>query len=244
VLPGAHQFDGYAVTWWDPALLRLKASPRFGIRQEELLGRHADRAVVEDNLRRVADWQAARDAAIARGSQPSLAVRTATAQAAMAGDTPSVELIELPLAAGRPSGPRFGALVHAVFAVAPLDATADVLERVALVQARILGAPPEERAAAVAAVGAALAHPLLRAAAAAAACRRELPVMLHADDGALIEGGLDLAFRDDGGWTVIDFKTDQELGARADVYRRQVALYARALSEATGVPARALLLRV
>ncbi|MEO8605637.1 MAG: UvrD-helicase domain-containing protein, partial [bacterium] len=244
VQPGAHQFDGYAVTWWDPALLRLKAAPRFGIRQEELLGKHADRSVIDDNLRRVADWQAARDAAIARGAQPSMSVRTATAQAALTRDTPAVELIELPTAAGRPAGPRFGALVHAVFAVAPLTAASAQLADVAAVQARILGAPPEEAAAAVAAVAAALSHPLLRAAAASDSCRRELPIMLRAADETLIEGALDLAFRDASGWTVIDFKTDQEVGARADVYRRQVALYARALSEATGVPARAVLLRV
>jgi ATP-dependent exoDNAse (exonuclease V) beta subunit len=111
-------------------------------------------------------------------------------------------------------------------------------------QARILAAPAHEAHAAAAAVAAALHHPLLRAAAAASDCRRELPIMLRADDGTLIEGALDLAYRDADGWTVIDFKTDQDVGGRADLYRRQVALYARALQEATGVTARAVLLRV
>lgn len=57
-------------------------------------------------------------------------------------------------------------------------------------------------------------------------------------------GTVDLAFLDDGAWTIIDFKTDQELTKGLDVYRRQVALYARAINAATGTPARAVLLRV
>ena len=43
---------------------------------------------------------------------------------------------------------------------------------------------------------------------------------------------------------MIDFKTDQELTGTLDIYRRQVALYADAIATATGLPARALLLRV
>ena len=64
------------------------------------------------------------------------------------------------------------------------------------------------------------------------------------DDGTVIEGVVDAAFADADGWTVIDFKTDAELGARAAIYRRQVALYARAIAQATGRPARGVLLRV
>ena len=54
----------------------------------------------------------------------------------------------------------------------------------------------------------------------------------------------DAAFADDDGWTVIDFKTDVELGARRAEYARQVALYAEAIAQATGRPARGVLLRV
>jgi ATP-dependent helicase/nuclease subunit A len=99
----------------------------------------------------------------------------------------------------------------------------------------------------IAAVCDTLQHPLLRAAALAHArgqCRREAPVTLRLDDGAWIEGQLDLAFEDRGGWTVVDFKTDADMQASLDAYRRQVALYARALSTATGRPAKAVLLRI
>jgi ATP-dependent exoDNAse (exonuclease V) beta subunit len=42
----------------------------------------------------------------------------------------------------------------------------------------------------------------------------------------------------------VDFKTDAELGEAEDIYRRQVALYAAALSTVTGTPATATILRV
>jgi ATP-dependent exoDNAse (exonuclease V) beta subunit len=150
----------------------------------------------------------------------------------------------VPRPVGRPAGPRFGALVHAALAFTPLSAAHAAIEAIAAVQGRILAAPPDEVAAAIEAVTAALAHPLLRAAEGAAVLRRETPISLLDDDGTLIEGVVDLAFRDDTGWTVVDYKTDVELSAHAGIYSRQVALYARALATATGVPARAVLLRL
>jgi hypothetical protein len=67
------------------------------------------------------------------------------------------------------------------------------------------------------------------------------------DRSLLIEGVIDLAFLDgDGGdeWTVVDFKTDYEIGGRLEEYRRQVQLYAAAVVRSTGLRARAVLLRV
>jgi ATP-dependent helicase/nuclease subunit A len=58
-----------------------------------------------------------------------------------------------------------------------------------------------------------------------------------------VEGILDLAFEDGDGWTIIDFKTDRELGAAENQYRRQVVLYAAALERATGKRAKAVLIR-
>jgi ATP-dependent exoDNAse (exonuclease V) beta subunit len=149
----------------------------------------------------------------------------------------------------RPHGKRFGTLVHAVLAAVPLDAGAEAVQAATVQAGRVLGAPADEQAAAVQAVAATLADPWLRRAAVAAAagrCRRETAVALVLDDGTLVEGVVDLAFRDDGddGWTVLDFKTDRELGGRLAEYRRQVGLYARAVSRATGMPACAVLLRV
>jgi len=248
VKPGRHELAGYDVVWWDPRQLRLDAPPMAGLRQQELLGKKAERGLVQAHLQRFRDWQAARSAAIAAGERPSLTVRTATAHAAASTrDAAAVEILALPRAAARPAGARFGALVHAVLATAALAASRDDVERAATVQARLLGADAAETAAAVDAVVAALAHPLLeraRAANAAGRCRRETPVTLRAPDGTLVEGVVDLAFLDGDEWTVVDFKTDQELTKTFDTYRRQVALYADAIATATGQPARAVLLRV
>jgi ATP-dependent helicase/nuclease subunit A len=83
----------------------------------------------------------------------------------------------------------------------------------------------------------ALVHPLLQRARAAARrgeCRRETPLTLRAQDGSLVDGVVDLAFREDGQWIVVDFKTDRELDKELAAYKRQVRVYAAAISAATG----------
>jgi ATP-dependent helicase/nuclease subunit A len=143
----------------------------------------------------------------------------------------------------RPRGKRFGTLVHAVLSQVELGADPGAIDRACRAQGRLVGAPPEEVSAAARAVGAALKHPLLRRAAAAAECRREEPVLHRLPDGTLLEGVVDLAFRDASGWTVVDFKTD----ARPDSHPRyaaQLRLYCAAITAATGLPAQAALLAV
>jgi ATP-dependent exoDNAse (exonuclease V) beta subunit len=64
-------------------------------------------------------------------------------------------------------------------------------------------------------------------------------------DGSLVEGVVDLAFEEAGGWTIVDYKTDRELAATGeDRYRRQVAFYASAVGQATGCAASGVLIRV
>jgi ATP-dependent helicase/nuclease subunit A len=92
-----------------------------------------------------------------------------------------------------------------------------------------------------------LAHPIIRRAAVSAAagrCRREAPVTLRLDRGAIVEGFVDLVFEDDGRFVVVDFKTDRELEGAIEQYRRQVQIYAHAVRVATGKSARAILMRV
>ena len=68
--------------------------------------------------------------------------------------------------------------------------------------------------------------------------------MLRQSDGVLAEGFVDLAFREDGAWIVVDFKTDRELEGERARYAVQVDLYARAIAAATTEPARGVLLMV
>jgi ATP-dependent exoDNAse (exonuclease V) beta subunit len=91
-----------------------------------------------------------------------------------------------------------------------------------------------------------LAHPILdraRKAQNANVCRREVPVTLRTADGRLIEGFVDLAFSDGTRWTVIDFKTDEEI-RRGGKYELQVGLYVTALREATKQDVSGILMRI
>jgi ATP-dependent exoDNAse (exonuclease V) beta subunit len=130
-----------------------------------------------------------------------------------------------------------------VLATVPLGASVDEIRAIADVQARMLSAPELEAAAAAAVAADVLGHPLLQRAGRARTCLREVPVSL-VRDGVLIDGQADLAFEDEHGWVVVDFKTDAELGPGEDAYRRQVALYVEGIVEATGRPARGVLLRL
>jgi ATP-dependent exoDNAse (exonuclease V) beta subunit len=253
VRPGLHAFGDYGVVWWDPRHLRLDVQPVYGLRREDLI-QDPGRATVEADRARYEQWLAGRRSAQERGAQPGLRVQTATdwARATRDGDEAlalagEVTLVAVAPVAARPGGPRFGTLVHAALATIALDAgPAQVAERVGL-QARILGAPPEEVEAATAAVTAALAHPLMARARDAwrdGRCRRETPVAWHQPDGFLVEGVLDLAFEDAGAWTVIDFKTDAEIAGELATYRRQVRLYASIVARATGTQAMPVLLQL
>ena len=113
--------------------------------------------------------------------------------------------------------------------------------------APVLGADLSEVEAATEVVRRVLEHPLLQEAAQAAElgrCYRETPVTLRLDPGFVIEGNVDLAYDTHGHVTVIDFKTDRELEDTLDVYRRQVQIYAYAIATATGLRARAVLMKM
>jgi ATP-dependent exoDNAse (exonuclease V) beta subunit len=256
VKPGLHVFgeegEGrYPVVWWDPRALTLDVQPQLGIRRQDLI-EDPGPDVLESDRRSYQEWQRARAAARERGVKASFAVRTVTEwarRAAVVGDAPEPEVTVIDAASGvaRPGGPRFGTLVHAVLATVALDARRDAIAEVAALQARILGAPEDETDAATDLVEAALAHPLLvraRAASGHGRCRRETPIPAAEPDGAILEGVLDLAFEEDDGWTVVDFKIQAELSASLARYRRQVGAYASVVSRVTGRPATAVLLRL
>ena len=255
VRPGLHELPAaegsYPVVWWDPSRLALDVEPLLGLRRDDLL-KDVGGGVADGDRARHEAWLAARQRAIEQGSRPSLLVQRVTEWASAPGSAVAelaavdVEVIETRSAAERPGGPRFGTLVHAVLASVPLDARRAVIEESAGLQARILGATAEETAAACDVIAAVLAHPLLgraRDALARGRCRRETPVAGVGPEGLLIEGVLDLAFEDERGWTILDFKTTAQASGATERHRRQVAMYAWLVRRATGRGARAILLR-
>ena len=236
--------------WWDPHVLQLHVEESIGLRQQRLLEADEGGGASERGVRAHDAWQSERLRVRASASTPAIRAITATEWARltveMAADEVRVEAVDRD-ARRQEHGVRFGTLVHAVLAAVDLDADLPAVRRIVELHARLLGASDDERDAAATAASRALAHPLLRRAAAAVRagrCRREVPIAFRLEDGALVEGVADLAFAEDGQWTVVDFKTDVDLDERLAEYRRQVALYARAIASATAAPARGLLLRV
>ena len=240
----------YPVVWWDPRALKLDAPPITGIPRQDLIEDPGPEVLAADH-REYTSWMRAKDEAIALGARPTFEVQTVTEWSQRTGQddepVPDVAVIDAASGVPRPVGPRFGTLVHAILATVALDAERDAVAEVATMQGRILGATPEEVTAAETLVQSALTHPLLaraRDAWRSGRCRRESPVTVVEPDGAILEGVLDLAFEDDDGWTVVDFKTQAELTGPLARYRRQVGAYASVVARVTGRPARAVLMRL
>jgi len=254
VSPGLHRMPGdYCVVWWDPSALDLDAPRLFGVRREDLIVKDVARNVVADGRGKYDRWQLARMDARTAGAAPSLGVATVREWAGDAAHEMDRQVqIRLEGREGqegrRMRGPAFGALVHAVLAQASFDADLDSLRAIAGTEARALALDEESAAAAAEAARDVFSHELLvraRRASSRGACRRETPVTCRMPDGTIVEGVVDLAFEEDGVWTVVDYKTDREIESEGeDRYRRQIALYATAIAKATGSRAKGVLLRI
>lgn len=244
VKPGLHQIDDHhTVVWWDPQLIPPSREEQFSSRQEEMFAE--DTAALDKGLAEHTRWSERRSQLIETGSRPTLQLSLASEVKEPPADTPGEILVESTARpSGRPSGTRFGALVHNTLRDVPLSAARPQIEAAARLQARILGAENDEVAAAVGAVLNALRHPLLERARAARRCHREYPVVLHLNSNNLLEGVIDLAFEEDAAWIVVDFKTDADASQLGERYRAQVSWYAEALRRIMQRPVKAYLLAV
>ncbi len=262
VRPGLHSpvAGDHDVVWWDPKALELGVEGNLGLRSDKILqgilGQEDDRAASESgdavggdavgsDVARYDAWSEARRRLLEQGKEPQLDVASVTELAqGDVGFQVEIEVVALPRSAGRPAGKRFGTLVHTVLRDVDFAAGEEAVRSLAEMHGRMLDATPEEIAAATTSVAGALAHPLMRRAAAAERCHREAPFLLDRGGGSMVEGTLDLAFLEDGAWTVVDFKTDADLDAQLDRYRRQLAWYVYAMRAVTGEEARGVLLGV
>ncbi len=245
----------HEVIWWDPSKLELDVDASLGVRNEKLLAEDGGAS-----LGVYREWQRERAELIESGARPQFRIAVASQAASVPpGDPIAVEIVSVARADGRATrvgGRRFGTLIHAVLRDVALNAGRDAIAKLVELNARSIGAPPDEAAAARDAIEAALAHPLMARARASERIHREYPVTLKLEEdaldnpltGAVIEGVIDLAFVEDGAWAVVDFKTDAEpVGqsqARREQYVRQLQWYAYALGRLTGLGARAYLLEV
>jgi ATP-dependent exoDNAse (exonuclease V) beta subunit len=246
IMPGEHvpEAGQHRVVVWDPHALSLDKEVQTGIRQQTILVADEQGGVAEATARAHEAWKAERERLLAEGAKPSLPVVSATAHAkTRASGTIPVERVPGDRT-GDPRGKRFGILVHAILAVVPLDDPSPI-RALAEAHGRLLGATRAEIEAAARRAERALSHPLMHEAA-RAHCRREVAVTLRCEDGTIVDGIVDLAFRGPREeWTVVDFKTDVELDEEAlATYAAQVGSYARAITEASGEAARGVLLSV
>ncbi|MGH9188613.1 MAG: UvrD-helicase domain-containing protein [Acidimicrobiales bacterium] len=212
-----------------------------------------DDAVAPDPLPTLVPWEAwepERASALRAAGRPQatsattlskLAAAALVSDPGLAKDGRDVDLP--PWQKGR-YGTAIGRAVHGVLQGVDL-ATGDGLDAAAAAQAAAEGVPGRERVI-VSLARSALVSDIVRRAAARPHWR-EVYVGCPLGDGVL-EGFVDLLYRDDDGLVVVDHKTDAwreeaDLDAKVDRYKVQLAAYAHAVGQVVGEPvARAVLL--
>jgi len=257
VCPGEHRIaagGSHTVVWWSPEsqVLSLNVQAPFGLRRDDLIVKDVQPEILQRGLDAHHAWETGRADDVSAASRASIEVTTATRAASMpeliGAEQVPVTIVSSGSETPRPGGVRFGSLVHALLADVPFgDDAADVLQKLSEAHGRILGATDEEINGATTLVAAVLAHPILQAAGRAARegqCFRETPVTYRLDSGTIVEGYVDLAFREGGSMVVVDFKTDRELDGALERYETQVSLYGAAIGRTAGLPTQAFLMRL
>ena len=128
-------------------------------------------------------------------------------------------------------GPEFGTALHRLMELCDLT-DRDSLDRLAPTAAELHGLPGTEALLACARIAWDSA-PVREAA--AGEHWKELPVATVDEDGAVLEGVVDLLYREPGGdYVVVDYKTDMALSqVSQEAYRQQLSLYAGQLERIT-----------
>jgi ATP-dependent exoDNAse (exonuclease V) beta subunit len=237
VHPGLHypREGSQPVVWFDPRALRLKAARAEGVENEQVLQGTPEQAA--EGLRRYQEWKDARAAMVEAGS--AARYRTVLAERFPGAEEAAgivVETVTLEAPSDRPSGRKFGRLVHDILQHARSASEAAGL---AAIWGRRHALGEIDRAAAAEAARAALEY-LEKMVPADAVRHRELPVMVRFSDGTLVDGRIDFAWSDGERWTVVDYKTDRREKRRV----AQVQVYGLALQKSTGLPVRGLVLEV
>jgi ATP-dependent helicase/nuclease subunit A len=187
---------------------------------------------------------------LARAEVPTYAVRPAKELALStpgqaAAQTSGPEVPEaLPVADGE-HGVEWGQAVHQLLELAMREPEAD-LQEVAGALLEENGMNPSHAPAAVETVSSVTASEIWKRAQGSTRSLSEVPFELTLEDTelpTLIRGAIDLIFPEDGGWVLVDFKTDlvsSDAGAAAlaERYAPQLALYKQAWERCTGEPVR------
>ncbi|HUQ87640.1 MAG TPA: UvrD-helicase domain-containing protein, partial [Vicinamibacterales bacterium] len=127
VRPGTYELidpgsgAAYSVVWWDPLLLQATPDDARGLRRDDLISKSASAEDVAADRATYDRWREQRAAVQAKGIVPSITIATATELADKApGKADQITIEDAGFGVMRPSGKRFGTLVHAVLATLPL----------------------------------------------------------------------------------------------------------------------------
>ncbi|MBX7186728.1 MAG: UvrD-helicase domain-containing protein [Vicinamibacteria bacterium] len=133
-------------------------------------------------------------------------------------------------------GRVFGSFVHRLLELADFS-NPESVRKIAPALAPAFPLTKEAVARAEAQAEAALSLPIMREAARAARVFREVPIS-YIEEDRLLEGVCDLAFEDEKGWVVVDYKTEaigeDQVLAQASHHAAQLRRYARGLALASG----------
>ena len=230
--PGATVFDsGFQLA------LPLPPPP---VTPAELMDWEQWRATIE-HVREASRRASAISASGLEGTEPAIALDPAAQQPDVAKGQRDLELP--PWSKGR-YGSAIGRAVHGVLQSVDLATGAGLADAVAA-QALVEGVTDHAHVV-TALVRSALDSDVVRRAAAREHWRESYAGTRH-DDGTVLEGFIDLIYReDDGTLVVVDYKTDAiplaAVAARAHYYSPQVLAYEQAISAATGAAVRTVLL--
>ena len=243
VRPGLHRTlshasvpAGLGPVWWDPSTLALDVRSARGLGGEDVLVPPAE-GVVDEGALSLERWQQARQRALEDGALELRPLRRARTIAERVGVATRSEVSEesawTPPSA-RPIGRRLGALFTR--ALPHLSEPPDTLDKIVSAEARSLGASDEEKNAASTALSALRAHHVFSDAAA----QRDVPVMARGGASEIIEGRADVVLdRGEAGLVVARAVLRDDVTGEPE--RRELALVADAIADATGRPVRALL---
>ena len=247
IQPGQHRAEpgAPAVVWWDPMTLALGREPSYGLQQEQFLVRD-EAGAAEQSIQAYQAWAARAQTTLEEGEVASmLPLRASEALYAPEEVDHLVDEIKMSRDPERPGGRRFGTLLHAILRDVDLKAPPPgAIEDLAQMHGRVLGATSEEIQAATSPVRAVLEHPVIIRARQSQPLLREHPLVFETDDGQLLDGAVDLMFKEGNRWTVVDFKTDADPSARRDQYLRQMQWYLFALNRITNEPVQGVLLTI
>src|SRR5262249_7619070 len=149
------------------SVLNLDVPMNFGLREQQILAEDETGEASRAGLAQYRAWRERHTASIARASVPVCEVLTVTKARSLQPPPVSafIQVESLPKKKSRPTGTRFGTLVHTILRDIDLRADKKAIADLANIHGRLLGASQEEVQASLPAISAALNHSLVKRAA-------------------------------------------------------------------------------